>query len=174
MSLTLRGTLQRSPRVISNQNLSIRFQSWYWNTIQIWIQKIKAFWRNFMQKNQTIWLVLKILELQGFSLQPVWGDTPTSMKNDQNSTHQSHPTTNFYIHPKKTLLPPIITWGLKTKNGNKNSQKKKKKSVFLRNLYKTFGLWCKFLLEFKVHDHEKLLQTEKEKLLLYWSRCIHS
>ena len=88
---------------------------------------------------------------------------PPSVKRDQISTHQSHLTKKFYILPKKTLLPPIITWGLKAKNGNKNSQQENK-SVFLRNLYKLFCLCCTFLQEFTIHDHENLLQTEK-----FWS-----
>ena len=30
LTLTLRDTLERTPKVISNQNLFSRFQSWYW------------------------------------------------------------------------------------------------------------------------------------------------
>ena len=58
LSLTLRDTLGRTPKVISNQNLFSRFQSCYW----IWCWPL--------QKNQAIWLVLKISGTQGFLLQP--------------------------------------------------------------------------------------------------------
>ena len=40
------------------------------------IQKIKGFWRNFVEKNQVILLALKIFGLQGFPLKPGWGGTP--------------------------------------------------------------------------------------------------
>ena len=60
LSLTLRDTLERTPKVISNQNLFSRFQSWCW------------FWCWPLQKNQAIWLALKILGTQGFPLQPGW------------------------------------------------------------------------------------------------------
>ena len=65
LSLSLRDTLKRTPKVISNQNLFSRFQSWCWS----WCL-------NFVSKNQAILLALKILGLQGFSLQPVWVSVP--------------------------------------------------------------------------------------------------
>ena len=60
ISLTLRDTLKRTPKVISNQNLFSRLQSWCWFWCWSWCL-------NFVWKNQAIWLALKILELQGFS-----------------------------------------------------------------------------------------------------------
>ena len=35
------------------------------------------------------------------------------------------------------------------------------KSIFPGNLYKTFCLWCTFLQDLVIHDHEGLLQAEK-------------
>ena len=35
------------------------------------------------------------------------------------------------------------------------------KSIFLGNLYKTFCLWCTYLQDLVIHDHEDLLQAEK-------------
>ena len=68
ISLTLRGTFKRPPKVLSNQNLLSRFQSWCW------------FWcwscLNFVQKNYAVWLVLKILGPQRILLQPGWVSAP--------------------------------------------------------------------------------------------------
>ena len=61
ISLTLRDTLKRTPKVISNQLLFSRFQSWCW-----W------WYLNFVQKNQAIWLAFKILGPQGFLFQLGW------------------------------------------------------------------------------------------------------
>ena len=60
----------------------------------------------------------------------------------------------YYI----TLL--LLDVGIKTKNGYKNFQQQNK-SIFLGNLYKIFCLWCTFLQELVIHDHEGLLQAEK-------------
>ena len=62
ISLTLRDTLKRTQKVISNQNLFRRFQSWCWFWCWSWCL-------NFVSKNQAIWLAFKILGLQSFSLQ---------------------------------------------------------------------------------------------------------
>ena len=37
----------------------------------------------------------------------------------------------------------------------------KNNSVFLENLYKIFCMWCTFLQELVIHDHEGLLQAEQ-------------
>ena len=65
LSLNLRDTLGRTPKVISNQNLFSRFQLWCW------------FWCWPFQKNQAIWLALKILGIQGFPLQSGWSGAPS-------------------------------------------------------------------------------------------------
>ena len=62
LSLTLRDTLGRTPKVIRYQNLFSRFQSWW-------------FWCWPLQKNQAIWLALNILGTQGFPLKPGWSGT---------------------------------------------------------------------------------------------------
>ena len=49
---------------------------------------------------------------------------------------------------------------MKTKNGYKNFQQQNK-SVLLGNLYKIFCLWCTFLQELVIHDHEGLVQAKK-------------
>ena len=69
ISLTLRDTLKRIPKVISDQNLFSRFQSWCWFWCWSWCL-------NFVYKNQTIWLTSNILGLQGFLLQPGWVSAP--------------------------------------------------------------------------------------------------
>ena len=69
LSLTLRDTFERTPKVISNQNLFSRFQSWCWFWCWSWCL-------NFVYKNQTIWLTSNILGLQGFLLQPGWVSAP--------------------------------------------------------------------------------------------------
>ena len=97
LSLTLRDTLGRTPKVISNQNLFSRFQSWCW------------FWCWPLQKNQAIWLALKILGRQGFPLQPGWSGASSIRQKVTKSPPISLPPPNLYI---------IITWNwaLKSKN----------------------------------------------------------
>ena len=111
-SLTLRDTLERTPKVISDQNSFSRFQSWCW--FRCW---------NLLSKNQANWLALKILVSQDFPL-------PSHQSNsDQISTHQSSPHPMFYVLPMKALLPLLLLevgdWSLKTKNGHKNLNIKK-------------------------------------------------
>ena len=65
LSLTLRDTLGRTPKVISNQNLFSRFQLWCW------------FWCWPFQKNEAIWLALKILGTQSFPLPSDWSGAPS-------------------------------------------------------------------------------------------------
>ena len=99
LSLTLKDTLGRTPKVISNQNLFSKFQSWCW------------FWCWPLQKNQAIWLALKILGTQGFPLQPGWsGASSISQKVTKSlPIRVSLPRLNLYI---------IITWSwaLKSKH----------------------------------------------------------
>ena len=128
ISLTLRDTLKRTPKVISNQNLFSRFQSWCWS----WCL-------NFVSKNQAILLALKILGLQGFSLQPGWVSTPLISQKVTKSLLTPLSPPNFYI---------IITWSWRLKNKNKNGYKyfkQQNKLIFLGNLYQIFCLWCTFL-----------------------------
>ena len=56
-------------------------------------------------------------------------------------------------------LAKFISWS-KNKNGYKIFQQQNK-SVFQGNLHKTFCLWCTFLQEVVIHDHEGLTQAEK-------------
>ena len=58
------------------------------------------------------------------------------------------------------LLLEVGDLSLKTKSGHKNFQQQNK-SICLGNLFKIFGLWCTFLQELTIHDHESLLQAEK-------------
>ena len=99
LSLNLKDTLGRTPKVISNQNLFSKFQSWCW------------FWCWPLQKNQAIWLALKILGTQGFPLQPGWsGASSISQKVTKSlPIRVSLLPLNLYI---------IITWSwaLKSKN----------------------------------------------------------
>ena len=71
--------------------------------------KDKSFLEKFYVKESNNMISLENFGAGGFPLQLGWGDTPPSVKRDQISTHQSHLTKKFYILPKKTLLPPIIT-----------------------------------------------------------------
>ena len=59
----------------------------------------------------------------------------------------------------KALLPLLLLLSLKTKNGHKNFQQQNK-SILLGNLDKIFSLWCTFLQEFIIHDHQSLLLAE--------------
>ena len=68
----------------------------------------------------------------------------------------------FYIHYVFTLF--LLEVGIKTKNGYKIFQRQNK-SIFLGNLYKIFCLWCAFLQELVIHDHEGLLLAEKFQYL---------
>ena len=88
ISLTLTDTLKRNPKVISNHNFFSRFQSWccFW----CW-----SWCLHFVQKNKTIWLVLKILGLQGFSLQPVWISAPLSVRKWPNLSWPAPPSPPF-------------------------------------------------------------------------------
>ena len=99
LSLTLKDILGRTPKVISNQNLFSKFQSWCW------------FWCWPLQKNRAIWLALKILGTQGFPLQLGWrGASSISQKVTKSlPIRVSLLRLNLYI---------IITWSwaLKSKN----------------------------------------------------------
>ena len=113
ISLTLRDTLKRTPKVISNQNLFSRLQSWccFW----CW-----SWCLHFVQKNKVIWLVLKILGLQGFSLQPVWiSASPISQKVTKSLL--TRPTLPPFPHQifKFTKFLHIVTWSWRLKNKNK-------------------------------------------------------
>ena len=58
------------------------------------------------------------------------------------------------------LLLEVGDERIKAKNGYKNFQQQNK-SIFPGNLYKIFCLWCTFLQELIIHDHEGLLQAEQ-------------
>ena len=111
ISLTLRDTLKRTPKVISNQNLFSRFQSWC------------CFWwwswcLNLVRKNQAIWLALKILGLQGFSLEPVWVcGPPISQKVTKSLPTPPHFPTKLLHSPNFYII--IITWSWRLENKNK-------------------------------------------------------
>ena len=104
ISLTLRDTLKRTPKVISNQNLFSRLQSWCWFWCWSWCLI-------FVQKNQAIWLALKIFGLQGFSLQPVWVSAPSISQKVTKSLLTRPPFPTKFLH--------IITWSWRSKNKNK-------------------------------------------------------
>ena len=98
LNLTLSNTLGRTPKVVSNQNLFNRFQSWCW------------FWCWPLYKNQGIWLVLKILGAQGFPLQPGWrGASSISQKVTKSLPIRISPQPDLYI---------IITWSWALKSEN--------------------------------------------------------
>ena len=85
LSLTLRDTLRRTPKVISNQNLFSRFQLWCW------------FWCWPLQKNQAIWLALKILGTQDFPLQPGWSGASSISQKVPNPYPWESPPHQIYI-----------------------------------------------------------------------------
>ena len=53
-----------------------------------------------------------------------------------------------------------VGWCLSPISQKANFQQQNK-SIFLRNLYKIFCLWCTFLQELVIHDHGGFLQAEK-------------
>ena len=150
ISLTFRDALKRTPKVISKQNLFSRFQSWClfwcWSWCSILCNRIKQsgwpwkFWGCRVFHYSLVGLVL-----------------PLSVKKRPNLPWPPTPT-NFYIHQVFTLL--LLEVGIKRNNDYKNFQQQNK-SIFLGNLYKIFCLWCTFLQELVIHDHEGLLQAEK-------------
>ena len=50
----------------------------------------------------------------------------------------------------------LLLLEVELKYGRKNFQQQSK-SIFLGNLYKIFSLWCIFLQELTIQDHESLL-----------------
>ena len=82
----------------------------------------------------------------------------------QSESDQISPDPDPFLHQSFTFTKILhhyyLKLGIKTKNGYKNFQQQNK-SIFLGNLYKIFCLWCTFLQELVIHDHEGLLQAEK-------------
>ena len=143
LTLTLRDTLERTPKVISNQNSFSRFQ------YEILCKRMK----------QTDW-PWKYSDCRVFYYSRVGVVLTPSAKKWPNLYQSEFPLPSFLHSPYESLTSLIITLSLKTKNGHKNFQQQNK-SIFLGNLYKIFSLWCKFLQELTIHDHESLLQVEK-------------
>ena len=106
-----------------------------------------------VQKNQAIWLALKILVPQGFPLQPCWVGTPPISQTVAKSPpiiflpppHQIFTFSPWKPYSNLSLLE-VGDEILKTKNGNKSFQQKNN-SLFLGNPYKIFSLWCTLLQE---------------------------
>ena len=96
LSLTLRDTLERTPKVISNQNWFSRFQSWCWTAIQKMNSKDKAFLETFCVKESSTLIGLGNFGATGFSITAVLG---------QYFLHQSKSDQVFHIPSMKTLLP---------------------------------------------------------------------
>ena len=143
VSLTLRDTLEWTPKVISNQNSFSRFQ------YEILCKRMK----------QTDW-PWKYSDCRVFYYSRVGVVLTPSAKKWPNLYQSKFPLPSFLHSPYESLTFLIITLSLKTKNGHKNFQQQNK-SIFLGNPYKIFSLWCTFLQEFIIHDHQSLLLAEK-------------
>ena len=82
--------------------------------------------------------------------------------------------------PSPTLSPPnlniIITWSWRLKNKNKKHGYKnfqqQNKSIFQGNLCKIFCLWCTFLQQLVIHDHEGLMQSQNFSTPLKFSKSL--
>ena len=83
LSLTLRDTLRRTPKVISNQNLFSRFQSWC------------CFWCWPLQKNQAIYWPWKFWGHRVFHYSRVGVVVPPSAKKWPNRYPSESPPTKF-------------------------------------------------------------------------------
>ena len=113
VSLTVRDTLERSPKVIGNQNLFSRFQSWCWFWCWSWC------W-NFAEKNQASnqdwsskfwgWRVFHY-SLVGVVLLPSVKKWP----NLHPLESPPRPTSKF-LHSPNFYIIIIWSWKLKSKN----------------------------------------------------------
>ena len=111
ISLTLRDTLKRTPKVISNQNLFSRFQTWCWFWCWSYLNLCKR-----IKQSEWSW---KFWGHRVFHYSRVGLVLPYQSESDQISSYSPPPppfitkflhSPNFYI---------IITWSWRLKNKNK-------------------------------------------------------
>ena len=117
LSLTLRGTLERVPKVISNQDLFSWFQSWCWTSIQKMNSEDKAFLEKFCVKESSSLVGLEIFGGARFSITIMLEWYPShKSKSNQIFSHQSPPTYTKYSHsPHESLTPTFyyFKWEIK-------------------------------------------------------------
>ena len=112
LSLTLRDTLESTPKVNSNKNYSVGFSHDAELSYKRWIQKVNLSGAILCKRQK---------EPQGFQLQLGSGGTPPISKKVTNSPPMRVPHTNIYILLMKDVLPPIITWSWRLKSENQKS-----------------------------------------------------
>ena len=113
ISLTLRDTLKRTPKVISNQNLFSRFQSWCW----FWCWSWCSILCKRIKQSDWPW---KFWGCRVFHYSRVGLVLPLSVRKWPNLFRPSPPFAPF---PTKFLHSPnfyiVITWSWRLKNKNK-------------------------------------------------------
>ena len=112
LSLTLRDTLESTPKVNSNKNYSVGFSHDAELSYKRWIQKVNLSGAILCKRQK---------EPQGFQLQLGSGGTPPLVKKWPILHPWESPTPNIYILLMKDVLPPIITWSWRLKSENQKS-----------------------------------------------------
>ena len=117
----------------------------------------------FCVKESSSRIVLEILGLQGFSLQPVWISAPPISQKVIKSLPTPTPFSTKFLHSPNFNIIITRSWRLKNKNQKmaieifNNRISRFSQGIFLK--FSDCGV--DFFQEPVIHDHEGLLQAEK-------------